>query len=183
MSKPYTYVLGWTRQDKWYYGVRYANNCDPMDLWVSYHSSSVHVQLMREEFGDPDYIEIRRLFKTATQAKRCESKVQRKLNLRDNSRWLNKHNQGEKFAHTGEHSAETKAKISNSTKGCKKTPEHKQKISKTLKGKTSPAKAAQSRKALAKATAINTGKKRPEHAAKMKIKMVEVHAKRKTQNV
>lgn len=40
---PYTYLLGWPEIDKWYYGVRYAKKCHPSDLWVTYKTSSRHV--------------------------------------------------------------------------------------------------------------------------------------------
>ena len=38
---PYTYHIGWTEQNKHYYGVRMANECPPEDdLWTEYHTSS-----------------------------------------------------------------------------------------------------------------------------------------------
>jgi hypothetical protein len=39
-SISYTYLIGWSKLDKWYYGVRYASNCNPDELWVKYKTSS-----------------------------------------------------------------------------------------------------------------------------------------------
>lgn len=44
---PYTYIIGWPSLNKWYYGVRYAKNCQPDDLWKSYWTSSRHVSAFR----------------------------------------------------------------------------------------------------------------------------------------
>ena len=41
---PYTYIIGWSSLNKWYYGVRYAKNCKPEDLWKTYFTSSKHVK-------------------------------------------------------------------------------------------------------------------------------------------
>jgi hypothetical protein len=57
---PYTYVIGWSSLQKYYYGVRYAKNCNPLDLWVSYFTSSKRVAHYREKFGEPDIIQIRK---------------------------------------------------------------------------------------------------------------------------
>ena len=32
---PYTYLIGWKDQEKYYYGVRFAKGCEPKDLWVT----------------------------------------------------------------------------------------------------------------------------------------------------
>lgn len=54
---PYTYHIAWTSIDKHYYGVRYAKNCHPSDLWQTYFTSSKHVKNTRERYGEPDIIE------------------------------------------------------------------------------------------------------------------------------
>ena len=33
MNTCYTYVIGWKDVDKYYYGVRFAEGCQPSDLW------------------------------------------------------------------------------------------------------------------------------------------------------
>ena len=69
-NTPYTYVIGWSTLGKWYYGCRYAKKCDPAELWVSYHTSSKYVKEMRKNFGEPDIVEVRRIFLTAAIAGR-----------------------------------------------------------------------------------------------------------------
>ena len=36
---PYTYLIGWSNLNKFYYGVRYGKGCHPSDLWVKYFGS------------------------------------------------------------------------------------------------------------------------------------------------
>jgi len=58
----YTYCIGWTVNNVSYYGVRYAKNCHPSDLWVTYFTSSKFVKIHRENYGEPDIIKIRKTF-------------------------------------------------------------------------------------------------------------------------
>ena len=86
----FTYLLGWSRNNKWYYGVRYALNCDPADLWTIYFTSSSFVESQRRLFGEPDVIEIRRTFgEDSKRAKTWEDKVLARLSVQGNSKWLN----------------------------------------------------------------------------------------------
>ena len=62
ISKPYTYLIGWSKIKKYYYGVRYKIGCQPDDLWKKYFTSSYFVKCMRETFGEPDIIQIRKVF-------------------------------------------------------------------------------------------------------------------------
>jgi hypothetical protein len=32
MATPYTYLIGWTKHHKFYYGVRFSKNCDPKSI-------------------------------------------------------------------------------------------------------------------------------------------------------
>jgi len=41
---PYTYLIGWTSTNKYYYGVRFAKNCNPSELFITYFTSSKHVK-------------------------------------------------------------------------------------------------------------------------------------------
>lgn len=155
---PYTYLIGWSKLNKFYYGVRYAKNCNPSDLWITYFTSSKHVKYHRELFGDPDIIQIRRKFSSPEKAKAWEEKVLRKLNVITDKRFLNKNVNG-KFLKSGpqtkDHiqkrikstietkrkkgsfklSEEHKRNISNSTKGVSKPfrEEHKKSIQKRIK--------------------------------------------------
>lgn len=132
---PYTYLIGWTKLNMWYYGVRYAKNCDPSDLWVDYFTSSNYVKEFRAVNGEPDVIEIRRIFKDSKYAIRCEDRVIRNLKIYSNSNFLNKSYSGSIF-----YSEEVRKKISDSAKGRKaphlknKTPEHIEKMRLTKTG-------------------------------------------------
>jgi hypothetical protein len=86
---PYTYVVGWTILDRYYYGVRYAENCSPMDFWVTYFTSSKVVKLLREKYGEPDIKEIRKTFDDKFLAQKWEKKILSKLNVLHNEKWLN----------------------------------------------------------------------------------------------
>jgi len=90
--KPYTYLIGWSQLDKWYYGVRYAKGCDPQDLWKSYFTSSKHVERYRNEHGDPDVVQTRKTFDTAKEAIQWEHKVLERLNAAHSNIWLNRAN-------------------------------------------------------------------------------------------
>jgi hypothetical protein len=59
----YTYLLGWTSHNKYYYGVRYAKKANPADLWTTYFTSSKYVKEFCSLNGDPDIIEIREKMK------------------------------------------------------------------------------------------------------------------------
>ena len=86
----YTYLIGWTNQDKWYYGVRFAKNCNPNDLWTTYFTSSKYVKEFVKKHGNPDIIQIRKIFVDVNKARLWESKILKKLNIINNEKWLNK---------------------------------------------------------------------------------------------
>ena len=88
-SQPYTYLIGWSELDRWYYGVRYAIACKPDDLWVSYFSSSKIVKQFREEYGDPDIIKVRKCFENPGQAREWEEKVLKRMKVVVSEKWLN----------------------------------------------------------------------------------------------
>lgn len=86
---PYTYLIGWTQQDRWYYGVQYHAAANPADLWGSYFTSSRLVAEMRATHGEPDVVEVRRTFDTAHAAINWEKKVLRRMRVLHSDRWLN----------------------------------------------------------------------------------------------
>lgn len=86
---PYTYLIGWSHFNKWYYGVRYAKGCHPKDLWITYFTSSKHVKQFREHYGDPDIIQIRKTFSNRSEALAWEEKVLKKMNVANESKWIN----------------------------------------------------------------------------------------------
>lgn len=87
---PYTYLIGWTQHNKWYYGVRFAKNCHPSDLWVSYFTSSKLVKSFVKQFGKPDIIQIRKVFNSINNARNWEDAVIYRAKLVHNDNFLNK---------------------------------------------------------------------------------------------
>ncbi len=92
IPQPFTYLIGWSTAKKFYYGVRYANNCHPSDLWTTYFTSSAFVARFREEFGEPDIIEVRRTFDSKLSAKLWEHRVLRRMRAATRKDFLNKNN-------------------------------------------------------------------------------------------
>lgn len=89
MTKPFTYLIGWSKLDRFYYGVRYGKNAYPDTLWKTYFTSSKTVHTMRIEHGEPDIIQIRKIFKNVESARIWEFKVLRRLNAIANVKMLN----------------------------------------------------------------------------------------------
>jgi hypothetical protein len=85
----YTYLIGWSSHNKYYYGVRYAKNSNPNELWKSYFTSSKHVKYFAEKHGDPDIIEIRKEFDDRDSAILWENLVLKRMNVVKDSRFLN----------------------------------------------------------------------------------------------
>ena len=120
MSIPYTYLIGWSNKDTFYYGVRYADGCHPSDFWKTYFTSSNFVKRFFKEYGWPDIIEIRKTFNDVDSARLWESKVLRRIDARSDERFLNKVNIISPFPRPGKdnhmfglkHTDETKSRIS-----------------------------------------------------------------------
>ena len=89
--KPYVYLIGWTKTNVWYYGVRYALGCDPSDLWTKYFTSSKYVNKFREEFGEPDKIITHKTFITTKDAIEYELYMLNCVGATTLDCWLNKH--------------------------------------------------------------------------------------------
>lgn len=87
---PYTYLIGWSNHNKYYYGVRFAKGCHPSDLWNPYKTSSKHVKRFIEECGDPDILIIRKTFFDIESARIWEENVLTRLKVVDRSDFLNK---------------------------------------------------------------------------------------------
>lgn len=86
---PYTYLIGWSELDEYYYGVRYAKGCHPDDLWVSYFTSSKIVKSYRKTYGEPDIISIRKTFYNKKDAIDWETKVLTRMGAHLDERFLN----------------------------------------------------------------------------------------------
>lgn len=91
-KQPYTYLIGWTIHNKWYYGVRFAKNCNPSDLWNTYFTSSKSVHNFRNQYGEPDIIQIRKIFDNENSARLWETKVLKRMNVINTDKWLNQTN-------------------------------------------------------------------------------------------
>ena len=88
-NTPYTYLIGWSEHQKYYYGVRYSKDCSPEDLWNGYYTSSKYVEDFRKENGEPDIIEVRQTFGSRDDARTWEHKVLKRLNVTKKEEWLN----------------------------------------------------------------------------------------------
>ena len=144
---PYTYLVGWSNHNKYYYGARYKQGCHPNDFWNEYYTSSVKVGEYREQYGEPDVIQIRKTFDSKESAIAWEHKVLRRMKVISEDHWMNK-----------------AAWPAVDNRGIKRSEEHKKKISKAQKGKTLSAETKQ------KLREANKGKT---HSAETKRKMSE----------
>jgi hypothetical protein len=88
--KPYTYLIRWTKLNISYYGVRYAQDCDPSDLWNPYKTSSTHVAEFIAEHGEPDVVRVRKTFIEVPVAQNWEHRVLKRIKAVSSDRWLNR---------------------------------------------------------------------------------------------
>ena len=150
MCIPFTYLIGWPQHSLFYYGVRYARNCSPADLWTTYFTSSADVKRLRKTLGEPTVIEVRKTFADRSTACLWEHKVLRRLNAVKREDFINRslggalfwsgmrqsdeHREKRRKAWIGrKHSEESRAKMSESHKGQRRvgwhhTEETKQKL-------------------------------------------------------
>lgn len=88
--QPYTYLIGWSNHNIWYYGLRFARGCQPDDLWKKYFTSSKLVKSYRKKHGEPDVITVRKTFSCRTKAIDWEAKVLRRMKAVNRANWLNR---------------------------------------------------------------------------------------------
>ena len=86
---PYSYYLCWTPLNLHYYGIEFKKTAHPSNLWVSYFSSSKLVKYTRAYHGEPDIIEVRKIFDSADKARNWEHKVLKRLKVTQRKDWLN----------------------------------------------------------------------------------------------
>lgn len=114
---PYTYLIGWSKHNLWYYGARYINNpktkkyANPSDLWVTYFTSSKYVKIVRGKYGDPDVIQIRKTFDCEVKTREWEIKVLKKLDVKRDHKFINRHNGDGRFYAKKGHKQTEKSKI------------------------------------------------------------------------
>ena len=95
---PYTYLIGWSKLNKFYYGSRtakkskclYESGCHPDELMKKYFTSSEEVHKLIQEYGLPDIVQIRKTFPNNPDAAfRWEGKVLHRLQTGCKEKWLN----------------------------------------------------------------------------------------------
>jgi hypothetical protein len=96
---PYTYLIGWSNHDIFYYGVRYSKKANPDDLWKTYFTSSKLIPEYRELLGEPDVIQVRRVFDCKEKAVIWERKVLRKLCVKSD-KFLNQFDGAESWSYS-----------------------------------------------------------------------------------
>ena len=131
MSTPYTYLIGWSELDLWYYGVKFGKSADPAKFWVNYFTSSKYVKSIRSEFGEPDVREIRKTFVSKESAAEWERKVIRRIKAVWSDKWINRGNGGHEFNPSPEMRARSKScrqKISEARKRWAAKPENREMV-------------------------------------------------------
>lgn len=127
MSIPFTYIITHVPSGMKYYGVRFAKNCSPSDIGVTYFSSSGVVKKMILDEGVENFsFEVRKIFSTKEDALKWENKFLTRINAVDNDKWLNMSNGHARF-YVAKHSEETKKKMRKP-----KSDEHRAKLKKHL---------------------------------------------------
>lgn len=130
---PFTYIIGWSKYNKFYYGVRYGKNCHPKDLFTTYFTSSKTVCQFRKDHGTPDIIQIRQVFTNHITAVNFEDKVIRRLKMVRSDKWLNIGRSGKEFCCV-EKSEKARQRMSVAQRGKKHTKESIDKMCKAQKG-------------------------------------------------
>lgn len=174
---PYTYLIGWTDLKVFYYGVQFGKYRNPDNLWKTYFTSSKHVKNFRKIHGEPNLIQIRRIFSSSEKAREWETKVIRKMNMVKSSEWLNKTDNTGKFYTEGKQPPRSKElieRIAAKHRGKKLTEAHKETLRKGFQEYKSTTKHIE---AVKKASISNTGKKMSEEKRQ---NLKNAHAKRST---
>ena len=108
---PYCYLIGWGKQNLWYYGRRTAEGCHPREFWITYKTSSIgeirrcgthSVESCVKTYGDPDIIQIRSVFFNADDCINWENRLLKKINASSNRLFLNKTNGDTRFDGTNQ---------------------------------------------------------------------------------
>lgn len=126
---PYTYLVTHLATGKRYYGVRTAKGCTPVELGVTYFTSSrILKSLILLEGCDAFTFEVRKIFQSPLDALVWEHKVLRRIDAAISPMWFNRHN-GNRSWRCWSHSEQTRMKLSKALKGRPKSVEWKQKAS------------------------------------------------------
>jgi len=160
---PYTYLIKFKPENRFYYGVRFAKNCNPDEFWEKYFTSSSEVHRLIEEYGKESFeYQIRKVFDCPEKAIKWESKVLKKTKAAYKEKWINKTDSAAIPSLRGNNnpmrnkenrekwlmivrSEEHRKKISESLKGHKKSNTEKYKKSKNEQHKNNMSKSAEKR--------------------------------------
>ena len=171
---PFYYIVGWSNEQKYYIGSRYANGCDPSDLGTKYFTSS---KVVKEKWKEqpPDIVQVLLTFETKEQAREWEATALHNFGVPNNPMFLNK-SAGTKGFKVPENLTEShRLKISASLTGKNRSPhsdETRAKISAGNKGRESSNKGKpMSLEQRAKLSAVNKGKKRSPHSDETRAKI------------
>jgi hypothetical protein len=106
---PFTYCITFIPTGKRYYGVRYAKDCHPEQLWTTYFTSSVTIADLIKEHGKESFTsQVRKTFITAKQARSWETKFLTRISAAQSPEWLNGNNGSATFHSTPESVQKTK---------------------------------------------------------------------------
>lgn len=87
---PFTYFIYHKPTGTKYYGIRYAKNSKPEDLWTKYFTSSKRVKKLIEKYGvDSFEVQVRVVHHSREYLLKVENRVLRKFNVTSNPEWLN----------------------------------------------------------------------------------------------
>jgi len=136
MSIYFTYHLYHIPTGKNYYGVRYADGCNPSTLWTTYFSSSKVILTLIEEYGKDSFIPtVRKTFLLKEAAIQWETKFLQKIDAANNPLWLNQSNGDKNFRGAIICSEETRRKMRKAKIGKTHTEETKQKMRQSRKNR------------------------------------------------
>lgn len=134
--QPYTYYIYNTITKEHYYGVRFAKNCHPNELWNTYFTSSKKVHKLINFYGKDSFIfEIRKIFSDKQSAINWENKVLRRMKVLDKPNWLNM-TTNKAILLPNDKQIEIYKKISKTLKGKKKSVTHVENMKKSRQNRT-----------------------------------------------
>ena len=179
-TQPFTSIVGWTKANIYYVGVKYAKGCNPSDLGTTYFTSSKKIRAIWA-YIEPDFKCIYP-FDTREEALSFEEVLQREFDVLQSKQFANQTIGGKKFciddetrskmsaSHTGKTISEkTRAKMSAAKLGKPRSEETKAKMSAAKLGKAGKALSEETR---AKISAALKGKP---HSVEARAKMSTAH--------
>ena len=138
MKYHYVYRITNKELNNHYYGVRSSILEPKLDLGIKYFSSSTNKEFLNEQKVNPIIFKYKviKIFETRKDANLYESKIHRKFEVHKNENFYNiSMSTGNAICLLDKRSDEHKQNISKSLKGKKKSSEHLQNLSKALRGR------------------------------------------------